>query len=74
MTKVGKWEFSIEQDEDNNWIWFLYYDWHPYDPDDVICSESFKTSKACKKNAIKHMEKMHEKFGKLIDKAVLEKS
>ena len=74
MIKAGKWEYSIEQDEDDNWIWCLYYDWQAYDPEDVICSKSFKTLKACEKDAMKYMKKMHSQFGELIVKVSKAKS
>lgn len=66
MIAVGKWNYQITQERDNDWQWSLAYD---YNNEFMIESRSFKTFKACQKDAIKNMKKMSLQFNKLITRA-----
>ena len=69
MIKVDKWSYQITE-EDEGFCWSLTYD---YNNEFMVKSEFFKTFKACKKDAVKHMEKMLLQFEKIIQKAFEEK-
>lgn len=70
MLSVGKWDYMITQEADDEFYWCLSYD---YNEDFMVESKGFKTFEACKKDAIRQMKRMLEQFGTLIDKASEEK-
>ncbi len=67
---VGKWEYFISQEDDNDFRWALAYD---YDDQYVFSSKSYSTFKAAKSAALKQMKKMLTQFASLIKKAAKEK-